>query len=90
MKSSPTEIRIYNSIDEILWRDWDPIGLNNDDNSPRDEYYGYIPEIFKLKMENADIETIALKLDFYSVNRMGLASNLSHCKVVARKIIDIK
>lgn len=27
---------LYKAIDEVLWNDWDPIGVN--DIAPRDEY----------------------------------------------------
>jgi hypothetical protein len=29
--------KIYNQIDEILWKDWDPIGVNDFEDA-RDEY----------------------------------------------------
>ena len=34
---------IHRTISEILWIDWDPIGIN--DLAPRDEYDDYVPEI---------------------------------------------
>lgn len=43
---------LYTAIDEILWNDWDPIGVS--DIAPRDEYQSYTPTIFSLKINGAD------------------------------------
>jgi hypothetical protein len=42
------EFLIYKKIDEILWQDWDPIGIN-DMSDARDEYDGYVSQLFNLK-----------------------------------------
>jgi len=47
--------KIYDAIDKILWADWDPIGLN-DNEAARDEYKGYTFRVFKLKRQGADKE----------------------------------
>ncbi len=52
MKRSPEHINIYKAINEILWNDWNPIGIN--DSAPRNEYYGFIPELFELKINYSD------------------------------------
>ncbi len=78
---------VYKDIDEILWKDWDPIGIN--DIAPRDEYQSYTPEIFGLKIKGADKEAIAQKLNDIATNRMGLFANIDHCRQVAEKIINL-
>lgn len=78
---------IYKNIDEILWTDWDPIGIN--DLAPRDEYQSYTPEIFQLKIDGKDKETIAQKLNDIAINAMGLSGNLNHCRQIAHKIINL-
>lgn len=55
------QIELYNAVDEILWYDWDPIGIN--DIAPRDEYKSYVSEIFSLLIENKDINIIAERLN---------------------------
>src|SRR5690554_4253656 len=50
---------LYQKVDEILWNDWDPIGVN--DIAPRDEYQSYTPTIFNLIKNGADKETVAQK-----------------------------
>ena len=78
---------IYYEIDKILWNDWDPIGVN--DIAPRDEYQSYTPILFSLKINGADKETIAQKLNDIATKTMGLSGNIGHCKVIADKIFDL-
>ncbi len=54
-------ILIAQKIDEILWFDWDPIGVN-DYPEARDEYRSYVPEIYDLKILGADRALIAERL----------------------------
>jgi len=78
---------LYQKVDEILWNDWDPIGVN--DIAPRDEYQGYTPTIFNLIKKDADKETIAQKLLEFETQNMGLFGNIEHCRQVADKIINL-
>ena len=43
---------LYRKIDDILWLDWDPIGVN--DMAPRDEYQSYVPGILRLVKSKAE------------------------------------
>jgi len=79
---------LYKFIDEILWNDWDPIGIN--DVAPRDEYQGYTPNIFSLKINGANKETIARKLYEIETETIGVMGNIEHCQQVAEKIINLK
>lgn len=82
-----SEKELYKIIDKILWEDWDPIGINTSQKA-RNEYYGYIPEILSLILNNSSVEEITDKLDYFSHLRMGLDSNKNHCKEIAEKIIS--
>ncbi|MFN0049073.1 MAG: hypothetical protein ACKVOU_08135 [Cytophagales bacterium] len=79
---------LYQDIDEILWNDWDPIGIN--DTAPRDEYQSYTPTIFTLKNKGADQEVIAQKLFELETKNMGLDGNIKHCRQVAEKIVMLR
>jgi hypothetical protein len=46
----PRQLKLYQAIDEILWRDWDPIGVSGIDGA-RDEYHMYLPEVYRLALE---------------------------------------
>ncbi len=65
------DISIYKQIDEILWLEWDPLGVNSFEEV-RDEYYSYLPRIFELKKQDADAEVIAKVLYNITVETMGL------------------
>lgn len=78
---------LYRAIDEILWNDWDPIGIN--DSAARDEYQGYIPAVFNLKLEGASREIIAKKLFDIEKENIGLTGNMQHCLAVADKIVNL-
>ncbi len=80
---------LYKIIDEILWNDWDPIGVNEYEEDARDEYHSYLPQIFKLKIDNAGKELIAQHLLKIETERMGLPGNIEKCRVVAQKIIAV-
>ncbi|MBS1519697.1 MAG: hypothetical protein JST50_01770 [Bacteroidetes bacterium] len=90
MKLSPEQIKVYKDIDEILWNDWDPINLNAFDDWPKDEYRGYVPTIFGLKINGESIETIAEKLFEIQTNRMEIDGGYEKCKCVAEKIFNLK
>ncbi|NDV56883.1 hypothetical protein [Bacteroides sp. 519] len=79
----------YIAIDEILWKDWDPIGVNDNENL-RDEYQSYTPHVFKLKKEGADLHKIARHLYQLETVGMGMSGNLMRCEVIAEKIIELK
>ena len=81
--------RIYEVIDQILWRDWDPIGVNDNDEV-RDEYQSYTPQIFSLTIQGADKIKIAEHLYKIETINMGITGNKNHCEDIAQKIIDSK
>ncbi|MDC1161881.1 hypothetical protein OAT18_00410 [Tenacibaculum sp.] len=84
---SAKDLITYKKIDDILWNDWDPIGIN--DVAPRDEYSGYVTGLFNLKKEGADRIKIGKRLLELETNSMGIPSNLDECLIVADKIIAV-
>jgi hypothetical protein len=85
-RSNGKYLELYQKVDEILWNDWDPIGVN--DVGPRDEYQGYTPTIFNLIKKDTDKETIAQKLLEFEIQNIGLIGNIEHCRQVADKLIS--
>ena len=79
--------KLYQELDEILWKEWDPIGVN--DIATRDEYQSYTPMIFTLKRKGSNEEEIANKLYQIETETIGVTGNLQRCKEVARKIIEL-
>lgn len=76
---------VWNRIDEILWHDWDPIGIN-DVESARDEYQNYIGDILEFKLNGTDVTEIANYLSVIETQRMNLLGNKEKCFTVAQKI----
>lgn len=85
-KLPPDQMALYNRIDEILWQDWDPIGVSGIPEA-RDEYYGYLPQVFSLALANAPAEEIARYLHEVVHQRMGMNSTVSDHLAIAEKII---
>ena len=84
-KLSSEQNKLYKIIDEILWEDWDPIGVN-DHKSARDEYQSYLPQVFRLAIEDVKVSEIAECLDEIVTESIGLQSNLQHCTKIAKLI----
>lgn len=83
--TAASDFLLYKKIDDILWFDWDPIGVN--DIAPRDEYQSYIPEIFGLVKAKADIQVIASRLHKLEIDNMGMSGTLKNCLIIADKIL---
>ena len=79
---------LYKKIDDILWFDWDPIGVNG--FAPRDEYQSYIPEIFRLVKAEANRQTIADRLLKIETEDIGMNGTIENCLKVADKILGQK
>lgn len=43
-KLTADQLQLYKGIDDILWKDWDPIGVSP--HGPRDEYHTYLLQVF--------------------------------------------
>lgn len=76
---------LYKKIDDILWFDWDPIGVN--DTAPRDEYQSYVPEVFELAKSKAEKQEIANLLFKLETENMGMEGKMESCLSVAGKIL---
>jgi len=89
MKMTADQKKVYELIDGILWKDWDPIGVN-DIEDVRDEYQSYTPHIFSLIIHGAAKIEIAEHLFMLETVNMGITGNKNHCEEVAQKIIEAK
>jgi hypothetical protein len=87
-KLPPEQLALYQAIDEILWRDWDPIGISGTDG-PRDEYQMYLPQVFQLAL-TGDRGKIADYLFTVATERMGLTTQRNQHLAVADKILGVK
>ncbi len=86
-KAAADQLTLYKAIDNILWNDWDPINLNDNENL-RDEYQRYTSSIYKLKIEGATVEVIASRLREIEI-KIGLDNEYIKCIEIAQKIVAL-
>ena len=89
LKLSPEQLALYKRIDEILYNDWDPIGVSGF-GGPTDEYHGYLPQVFKLALSGNDHQEIAEYLTWVTVDRMGMSPTREHDAKIASLILESK
>lgn len=88
-KLSAPDLSLYRAVDEVLHYVWDPIGVCGVPQA-RDEYHGYLPQVFGLLRDGADQFAIAAFLTSITTERMGLSSRPDHDSEVARILLDWK
>ena len=86
---SPADKELYQRADEVLHYVWDPIGVANTPMA-RDEYHGYLPQVFRLLKENETPEAIAGYLESIAVERMGFKPSREHPHQVATLLLEWK
>jgi hypothetical protein len=86
-KLSPPDLALYRAVDEVLHYIWDPIGVSGVPEA-RDEYQGYLPQVFKLVRERQSEETIANYLGTIATERMGLSERKERDLEVAQLLLN--
>ena len=88
-KLEPKDEELYRRVDEVLHYIWDPIGVSGVPQA-RDEYYSYLPTVFKLVKDSAPADTVAQHLTEIVVNRMGLRGTIKDALDVVSVLQDWK
>ena len=79
------------AIRSILLSDWDPIGIGDDPEWPRDEYDGYIGELHTFIQRGETAEFIARHLCFIEDKLMGLGLAPVSSRIhVAEKLASLR
>ena len=73
-KLPATEMELYRRTDEVLHYIWDPIGVSGVPEA-RDEYYSYLPKVFKMLASSTDGKDISDYLISIERDMMGLSIN---------------
>jgi hypothetical protein len=89
MKTKEKESALYKRIDEIVWHEWDPIGVNDSEVS-RDEYYSYLPSLYKKLIEDADVKGITNYLNHIETVNIGLSGNPQKNISIAEMLINAR
>ncbi len=88
-KLRTSEKGLYRRVDEILFYLWDPIGVC-DIPMARDEYQSYLPQVFKLLLNDSKDHEISAYLIKVESGSMGLSINSNKTLEVARLLIETK
>lgn len=89
-KKLPTDqMKLYKRIDEILFKEWDPIGVSDFDG-PSDEYQGYLPQVFRRALENDNPAPIAEYLTLVTTESMGMSAAKEYDLKIAKLILLAK
>lgn len=91
-KLSPSDRELYNRVDEVLHYIWDPIGVSGVP-AARDEYHGYLPQVFSMVKQGKSVEEIAKHLENIETQTMGLTAtdeSILNDKDVASILLDHK
>ncbi len=87
-KLSLKQKELWSRIQGILWKEWDPIGVYEEDSEWDDEYDSYVPHIFRLAVEGNDHIRIAASLTSTINQNIGLsASNNNEQDIKVAKLI---
>ena len=88
LMSKQDKRRLYEAIREILFSEWDPIGINS--FAPDDEYDSYVPTILRLLEHGRDERRIADQLRRFAEENIGLTSvDPVHCRKVAQMLCGL-
>jgi hypothetical protein len=80
---------IQESIRQILWRDWDPIGVN-DVPEAHDEYDSYVGGVYRLLASHCSPDQIVDHLAKIESNTMELGGpNREHLARVAAQLLAL-
>ncbi|WP_077343617.1 hypothetical protein [Pseudocolwellia agarivorans] len=86
---STSEKGLYRRVDEILFYLWDPIGVC-DIPMARDEYQSYLPQVFKLLINDSKDHEVSAYLIKVESGSMGMSANSKKALEVARLLIETK
>ncbi|WP_196140649.1 hypothetical protein [Aliikangiella sp. G2MR2-5] len=89
-KLNSKQKELYKRISRILWKDWDPIGVYNEEDEWDDEYDSYVPHLFRLAIEGKDAFHIAASLNSTATQNMGMGTDKETDLKVANLIINAK
>ena len=88
-KLNPQEMELYRATDEVLHYIWDPIGVSDEPNA-RDEYWSYLPRVFKMLVGETPHKLIIEYLIGVEAERMGLQPNKEKAKHVVEILNEYK
>jgi len=83
-----SELDFYKKVDKILYLKWDPIGIAG--HAPQNEYWDYLPHVFKLALENTNPKLLVQYLTKVRTQTMGLSHSDWYDLEIAEYIFKTK
>ena len=85
----PEHMELYKKIDELLWNNGSPLGCTGTQED-RDEYYHYLPQVFRMTVEGSSCSAIADYLQSIARKHQGASFDALQCARIATCIIQEK
>lgn len=81
---------IQKSIRQVLLRDWDPIGVSNDDERPDDEYDSYIESVYRILCGSRSEDDLVSYLHRTESKYIGIwREDKELLRPVARRLLEL-
>ncbi|MFN0279741.1 MAG: hypothetical protein ACKVRN_14260 [Pyrinomonadaceae bacterium] len=80
-------IGVQEKIREVLFNEWDPIGVK--DTAPSDEYDAYIGSIYRLLATGTTSEVLAAHLQKLEIEQMECPTSPEHRKKIAERLLTL-
>jgi len=82
-------MEIQEAIRQVLFRDWDPIGVNENENL-RDEYDGYIARVYRVLVGSRSDNDLVQLLCRMELNEAGVASRSPEdLRLIAKELLSL-
>ncbi len=82
-------IQLYPAVADLLFREWDPVGVN-DNEQCCDEYNSYARALTRLLLEGANEHKLAARLRAFARGSMGLSHTDDELhRRVARRLLAL-
>jgi hypothetical protein len=78
---------IHDAIRQVLFDDWDPIGVN--DIFPKDEYDAYIGGVYRLLVSGSTEDELCDHLLQLEITQMESPTSNDHRRVIANKLMRL-
>ncbi len=81
--------RYHAAVRDVLWREWDPIGVNQYPQAG-DEYDSYVPTIVQFLHRHVDRHRLIDHLWSIETVDMGLCGNRGHTESIADRLLAVR
>lgn len=86
-KKRERALEIQEEIRNVLFRDWDPMDVN--DLAPEDEYDNYIGSVYRMLATGTDVAKLSQHLRQLEITQMEMPTNDEHRRSVAERLLRL-